>query len=191
LVAYYTAADNGANGVTQHTGEQNGGSVGPNQLYAHLMARLPGYMVPSAYVRLDSLPLTPSGKLDRRALEKPVGNAYPVSAYEAPQGEVETALALIWAEVLKVERVGRYDSFFNLGGQSLLALRVNFLVNDYFQTELTVRTLFDNPVLADFAEALRSASGRTTSELEKVARIGLMVRRMTPKEREVALRAVS
>jgi amino acid adenylation domain-containing protein len=187
LVAYYTAAKNGP---ALHAGDDSG-SVGPSQLRAHLAARLPGYMVPAAYVRLDSLPLTPSGKLDRKALEKPTVDAYPVSAYETPAGDVETALAMMWAEVLKVERVGRHDSFFNLGGQSLLALRVIFLVNDYFLTELTVRTLFENPVLMDFAEALRSVSRRTASELERVAKIGLMVRRMTPEERKAALRAAS
>jgi amino acid adenylation domain-containing protein len=188
LVAYYTAAKNGA---MQHAGDHNNDSVGPNQLRAHLMSRLPSYMVPAVYVHLDSLPLTPSGKLDRRVLEKPTGGAYPVSAYEAPQGEVETALAMIWAEVLKVEKVSRLDSFFNLGGQSLLALRVIFLVNDYFLMDLTVRTLLENPLLMDFAEALRSASGHTAPELERVAKIGLMVRRMTPEERQVALKSNS
>jgi acyl-CoA synthetase (AMP-forming)/AMP-acid ligase II len=188
LVAYYTTAKNG---VAHHAADNNSESAGPSELRAHLAARLPGYMVPAAYVRLDSLPLTPSGKLDRKVLEKPTGGAYPVSAYEAPQGDVETALAMIWAEVLKVEQVGRHDSFFNLGGQSLLALRVIFLVNDYFLTELTIRTLLENPMLMDFAEALRSISGRTTSELERVAKIGLVVRRMTPEERKAALRAVS
>jgi acyl-coenzyme A synthetase/AMP-(fatty) acid ligase len=188
VVAYYTAAKNGA---TQHAGGLNSGSVGPSQLRAHLVARLPGYMVPAAYVRLDSLPLTPSGKLDRKALQKPTSGAYAVSAYEAPQGDVETALAEIWAEVLEVEQVGRHDSFFNLGGQSLLALRVTFLVNDYFLTELTVRTLLENPVLLEFAEVLRSGSERSPSELERVAKIGLMVRRMTPEERRAALSAGS
>jgi hypothetical protein len=188
LVAYYTAATTDS---TQHAGNDNIETVGPSQLRAHLAARLPGYMVPAAYVRLDSLPLTPSGKLDRRALEMPTVDAYPVSAYEVPAGDVETALAMMWAEVLKVERVGRHDNFFNLGGQSLRALRVIFLVNDYFLTELTVRTLFENPVLMDFAEALRSVSRRTAAELERVAKIGLMVRRMTPEERKAALKAAS
>ena len=104
---------------------------------------------------------------------------------------VEAALAMIWSEVLRVERVGRHDSFFNLGGQSLLALRVIFLVNDYFLTELTVRTLLENPVLKDFADTLLSVSGRNREELERVAEIGIMVRRMTPDERKAALKAVS
>jgi amino acid adenylation domain-containing protein len=187
LVAYYTTK----NGVPQDEGDRNGSSVGANQLRAHLAARLPGYMVPAAYIRLDSLPLTPSGKLDAGALRKPASGDYPVSTYEAPRGNVETALAMFWAEVLRVEQVGRHDSFFHLGGQSLLALRVIFLVNDYFLTELTVRTLLENPVLMDFAESLRSVSGRTALELERVAEIGLMVRRMTSEERKAALRAVS
>jgi amino acid adenylation domain-containing protein len=190
LVAYYTAAKENA-GASQSADGSNNGSVGPDGLRAHLASCLPDYMVPSAYVRLDSLPLTPSGKLDRKALARPAGGEYPVSAYETPQGDVETALALMWAEVLKVERVGRNDNFFDLGGQSLLGIRVIFLVNDYFLTELTVRALLEHPVLMDFAETLRSASGRPIAELEKVAKIGLMVLRMTPEEREAALKAVS
>ena len=70
------------------------------------------------------LPLTPNGKLDRKALPAPEGDAYAVRGYEAPVGEIETAVAEIWAEVLKVEHVGRHDNFFDLGGHSLLAVRV-------------------------------------------------------------------
>ena len=91
-------------------------------LRAHLSGRLPDYMLPAAFVRLETLPLTPNGKLDRKAFPAPEGDAYAVRAYEAPQGEIEVELAAIWSELLKVERVGRHDHFFELGGHSLLAV---------------------------------------------------------------------
>ena len=77
------------------------------ELRSHVAARLPEYMVPGAYVELEELPLTANGKLDRKALPEPEGGAYAVRGYEAPKGEIESKLAGIWAEVLKVERVGR------------------------------------------------------------------------------------
>ncbi|WP_186020665.1 phosphopantetheine-binding protein, partial [Burkholderia gladioli] len=109
----------------------------------HLAAQLPDYMVPTAFVRLDALPLSPNGKLDRRALPAPDSSALARQAYEAPQGEIECVLAEIWAELLGVERVGRHDSFFALGGHSLLAVRLTeqlrqrglgLAVRDLFQT---------------------------------------------------------
>src|SRR4029077_5258679 len=98
------------------------GEASAETLRAHVSEALPEYMVPAAYVRLESMPLTPNGKLDRNALPVPEGEAYITRGYEAPIGEIETQLAEIWAEVLKVERVGRHDNFFELGGHSLLAI---------------------------------------------------------------------
>ncbi|MDC0691037.1 phosphopantetheine-binding protein, partial [Mitsuaria sp. RG] len=92
------------------------------ELHGRLQGVLPDYMLPSAYVQLDALPLTANGKLDRRALPQPGSDALVSRAFEAPQGEIETALAAIWAEVLKVEQIGRHDHFFELGGHSLLAV---------------------------------------------------------------------
>ena len=94
------------------------------QLRAHLKQTLPDYMTPSAFVVLDALPLTPNGKLDRKALPAPELRPEGLEDYEAPQGELETALAGVWAEVLGLDRVGRHDDFFELGGHSLLATRV-------------------------------------------------------------------
>jgi hypothetical protein len=136
---------------------------------------------------LESFPVTPNGKLDRKAQPAPLGNAYAVHQYSPPQGKLETALAQIWAEVLKLERVGRYDDFFALGGESLLALRVLYRVNDCFQTELSVRALLEHSVLMDFAQKLRFISGRNTEELEKIAMIWLRIHRMTSEELKAAL----
>ena len=95
------------------------------QLRRFVEARLPDYMVPAAFVLLDALPLTPNGKVDRKALPAPDA-ARPVlqSAYEAPQTVAETTLASIWADVLKLERVGIHDNFFELGGDSILSIQI-------------------------------------------------------------------
>ena len=112
-------------------------------LRAHLAERLPSYMVPAAFVRLDAFPVTAGGKVDRRALPAPEGDALALRGYEAPEGETEQALAEIWAEVLRVERVGRRDSFFDLGGHSLLAVQVISRVRQRLAVEVALRDLFD------------------------------------------------
>ena len=119
-------------------------------LRAHLLASLPDYMVPSAFMQLDAMPLNPNGKLDRKALPAPDGSALAGRAYEAAQGAVETALAQLWCELLNVPRVGRNDNFFELGGHSLLAVT---LVERMRQAGMTVdvRTLFATPTLAALA----------------------------------------
>ncbi|MFC7518993.1 phosphopantetheine-binding protein, partial [Herbaspirillum sp. GCM10030257] len=139
LVAYYT--------------EDEPGTVQVEGMRLHLSAMLPEYMVPAAYVALDALPLTPNGKLDRKALPAPDGDAYAVRAYEAPQGEVETALAAIWAELLGLEKVGRHDNFFQLGGHSLLAVT---LIDRMRRISLhaDIRILFTAPTLAALAAAV-------------------------------------
>ncbi|MBC3777115.1 non-ribosomal peptide synthetase [Pseudomonas sp. SWRI99] len=126
-----------------------------DDLREHLQMRLPQALLPAAYVRLDSLPLTANGKLDRQALPEPEQNAWLSRQYEAPRGSVETALAQIWSEVLKVERVGRHDNFFELGGHSLLAVSV---IERMRQIDLStdVRVLFDQPTLAALAAAVGS-----------------------------------
>jgi aryl carrier-like protein len=107
-------------------------------------------MVPSAFVALDSLPLSPNGKVDRKALPAPDSAAVSIREYEAPVGEMEILLAALWCELLKVERVGRQDHFFELGGHSLLAVS---LIGRLQQAgiEADVRTLFEQPTLAGYA----------------------------------------
>ncbi len=144
-------------------------------LRAHLQAQLPDALVPVAYVRLDALPLTANGKLDRKALPDPEQSALLSRAYEAPQGAVETTLARIWAEVLQVEQVGRHDHFFELGGHSLLAVS---LIERMRQADLSadVRVLFSQPTLAVLAAAV--GSGREVHVPEN--RIAAGCQRITP-----------
>jgi amino acid adenylation domain-containing protein len=120
-------------------------------LRERLGATLPDYMVPSLIVALETLPLNANGKVDRKALPEPGAEAG--REYEAPQGEVEEALAAIWSDVLQVERVGRQDNFFELGGHSLLALSVLERMRARGMA-VQVRTLFQQPVLAAFAQAI-------------------------------------
>ncbi|KAG0323428.1 hypothetical protein BGZ97_004058, partial [Linnemannia gamsii] len=122
-------------------------------LRAHLMTRLSEYMMPVAFVRLDALPLTPNGKLDRRALPAPDDEAFARRTYESPQGEIETALARIWAELFKIEQISRHDSFFALGGHSLLAVQMIERLRRLGLT-VSVRTLFETPTLSVLAQSL-------------------------------------
>ncbi|HEV2146473.1 MAG TPA: amino acid adenylation domain-containing protein, partial [Longimicrobiaceae bacterium] len=139
-------------------------------LRAYLAERLPEYMVPAAYVHLDALPLTPNGKVDRRALPAPERDAYARRGYEAPQGEVEQALAETWAEVLKVERVGRWDHFFELGGHSLLAVQVASRVRQRLGVEVPLGEVFRLPVLAEYARAAADAARADLPPIEPAER---------------------
>ncbi|NIE77849.1 amino acid adenylation domain-containing protein, partial [Pantoea sp. Ap-967] len=126
--------------------------VHPDHLRQALQASLPAHMQPMAFIRLEALPLTSHGKLDRRALPNPDGDVLPGQAYEAPQGELEATLAVVWAQVLGVPRVGRHDNFFELGGHSLLAVT---LVERLRKAGLAidVRVLFAQPTVAALAGA--------------------------------------
>lgn len=141
LVAYYTCAE-------------AGGHIEAETLRSHLAAKLPEYMVPGAFVRLEELPLTVNGKLDRKALPAPDMDSYGAGEYEEPQGETESRLAEIWAEVLKVGRVGRHDNFFDLGGHSLLVIRVASRLRQTFSLDLTIRDLFNHPILSLLAQRI-------------------------------------
>ena len=125
-------------------------------LREHLAARLPGYMVPAAYVRLDALPSTANGKLDRNALPSPDASAYATAPFEAPRGDVETALAEIWTGVLSHARIGRDDNFFALGGHSLLATQVVSRIRDRLHATVSLRAFFEAPTVAGLARVVRT-----------------------------------
>jgi acyl carrier protein len=124
------------------------------ELRTHLRMRLPEYMVPSAFVTLDALPLTPNGKLDRKALPAPAETGDGEAELVEPRTPMEEALAQIWMDVLGVGRVGVHHNFFELGGHSLLAIQIIAQVRDAFGVEVPVRSLFEQPTLANMAAVI-------------------------------------
>ena len=124
-----------------------------NILRLHLKSCLPEYMVPSAIVRLDILPINSNGKLDRKALPAPDNEAYAHQVYEKPQGDTETVVADIWAELLQLDRVSRNDNFFALGGHSLLAVQMVERLRRIGFT-LAVSALFKTPTLSALVQSL-------------------------------------
>ncbi|HEU4884020.1 MAG TPA: amino acid adenylation domain-containing protein, partial [Longimicrobium sp.] len=129
------------------------GEADADALREHLRLSLPEYMVPAAFVRLDALPLTPNGKLDRKALPAPE-LASAEDLYVAPRTPAEEVLAGIWAEVLGLERVGVHDNFFDLGGHSLLIMRLLARIQATFDLEVSIRTVFSMPALEAMAEEI-------------------------------------
>ena len=153
--------------------------VSTSELRGYLKERLPEYMVPSAYVVLEALPLTPSGKVDRRALQaQDLLRPELAEPYTAPRSSVEEVVAGIWRSVLGVERVGVHDSFFELGGHSLLATQVVSRVRGALQVELPLRKLFEEPTVAGLVTEVVNLWGdpetveeiaRTFRELEELS----------------------
>uniref|UniRef100_UPI001E4A91AC condensation domain-containing protein n=1 Tax=Pseudomonas syringae TaxID=317 RepID=UPI001E4A91AC len=143
LVAYLTAPE--------------GVELSAAQLREQLSQGLAEYMIPSAFVTLARFPLTPNGKLDRRALPAPEDDAYASRDYEAPAGDVEHALAEIWQVLLGLERVGRHDHFFELGGHSLLAVQLVSRLRQRFEVEVALRDVFAEPTLQGLARQVASA----------------------------------
>jgi len=129
-------------------------------LRQHLADRLPAYMVPAAFVRLEALPLTRNGKLDRNALPAPDGDAVVHHGYEAPEGAIEQTLAAVGGELLGIERVGRYDDFFELGGHSLSAVQVAAAIEKMLARSLSPGLLFDAPTIEMLSRRLAAGSPR-------------------------------
>jgi amino acid adenylation domain-containing protein len=141
------------------------------ELRAFLRERLPEYMVPSAFVALEAFPLTPNGKVDRRALPAPDARAEE-RPFVAPRTPQEQALAEIWREVLRLDRVGLEDDFFALGGHSLLATQVLSRVRRELGVELPLRALFEASTVRALAERLHGAGAADGPELIRVERGG-------------------
>ncbi|MEO1165825.1 MAG: amino acid adenylation domain-containing protein, partial [Chloroflexota bacterium] len=152
IVAYLVMAD--------------GQAVKPQDIREHLKQHLPNYMIPSVFVGLDTFPLTPNGKINRRALPKPeIADMTTEQVYVAPTNETEATVAKIWADALNVERVGIDDNFFDLGGHSILAIRIFTQIEKTFGQSLPLAALFRAPTVKDFAALLGDMNSETLDSL--------------------------
>ncbi|MBF0395409.1 MAG: amino acid adenylation domain-containing protein [Desulfobacterales bacterium] len=134
------------------------------QLRSFLRESLPEYMIPSAFVLLDKMPLLPNGKIDCKALPQPDISSFQENLYTAPRNSTEEALSQIWSETLNLERIGIHDNFFDLGGHSLLAVRLISRIREKFLIELTVRNLFTAFTIAKLAEYIDAIVWVTNSK---------------------------
>ena len=147
-----------------------GPGVNAESLRAWLKERLPSYMVPAAYVTLESIPMTQHGKVDKKRLPAPDDRAFSAREYEEPRGATEMTLADIWKELLDVPRVGRHDNFFELGGHSLLAVQLVSRIRERLNRDSTLRAVFEHPTLADLAGALLVARSLESVTVERADR---------------------
>jgi len=154
--------------LTTHEGSADAGQLLP-QLKAYLAGALPEHMVPSAWMVLDQLPLTANGKINRKALPAPDGGLLRAE-YVAAQTDTEERLVALWRELLNVERVGIHDNFFDLGGHSLLIIRLHVLIMQYFQKSLSVVDLFRYPTIEKLAGALDRSPSAAAADAESLER---------------------
>ena len=117
---------------------------------------LPYYMVPSALVYMDVLPITPNGIVDKRALHEPISADFVSTEYVSARNDIEACLIDIWQQVLEVDRVGIYDDFFDLGGHSLLINRVSIQLKQKIGVDLPLRTLFEVPTISALSEIINA-----------------------------------
>jgi amino acid adenylation domain-containing protein len=156
--------------IAYYTSDRNGPAPGAKVLRDYLSGKLPEYMVPAAYVRLESLPLTPNGKLDRKMLPAPEVDAYPLGGNEteAPADQIaadqiEERLKHVFCSVLGLSAVGVNDDFFDLGGQSLMVAQLFREINFRFNLELPLATLFQAPTIRHLAALIRNSGGEQMS----------------------------
>jgi acyl carrier protein len=155
---------------------QNAAEIDAANLRSHLRAKLPAHMVPQQFIELTKLPLTPARKVDRKNLPAPTGDTgVALSGYVAPRSEIEETLAAIWENLIGVSSIGINENFFDIGGNSLLALRLIHRINEIFQLSLSVRQLFDMPTIGDFALSVEEAllaeiNSLTDEEAEQILR---------------------
>jgi amino acid adenylation domain-containing protein len=148
-------AGSGERQLVAYAGRRGGQAPGAEELKEFLRSRLPVYLVPSLFIVLDALPLAPNGKVNRKALPPPEAALEPRTSFVAPRTPTERLLARLWAEGLKIERVGVDDDFFELGGHSLLAAEISARLQEVLQTDAPLLTLFfQNPTISGLAAGL-------------------------------------
>ena len=150
------------------------------ELRRYAQRQLPEYMMPAAFVLLDELPLTASGKIDRRALPAPERQRAE-TAYTGPRTDVEERLSNIWADLLQIERVGVHDNFFELGGHSLLATQMVSRIRQAFRVELPLQVLFESPTVGELSRAIAAARA-SQEDSSEVARMLEQLKQLSPDE---------
>jgi len=158
--------------VAYLVGRANENGLNARELRKYLRTKLPEHMVPASYVLVEKMPLLPSGKVNRRALEETAGVGLSEQGLVKARTEVERKLAEIWMELLKTKEVGVDQNFFELGGHSLLVLQVMARIRRMFEVELAVRTMFEEPTIAGLAK-----------EIEKAEALGLKAKMPTLERR--------
>ncbi len=162
-------------------------NLSAQDVLAYLRNSLPEYMLPNGVVFLSAFPLTSSGKVDRRALPAYTGEPVGETDIEEPHNALEKALAILWAQVLGVEQVGRTQSFFDLGGQSLLAMRLAAEIGEMFQVKIPLSMIFEYPSVAAMAEAITSL-GKPLAHIQEMAELFIEVSSLSDEEIEARLR---
>jgi len=143
-------------------------ALGTAWIRQHLLSLLPDYLIPEQFLVLDELPLTPGGDYDLSALPEPAAESSPVDSYVAPRTPVEQQLAGIVKELLGIDRVGVYDSFFGLGGSSFLAARLTSRLREIFDVDLPLRDVFASPTVDGLAQIITSIHELSAAERRQV-----------------------
>jgi amino acid adenylation domain-containing protein len=154
------------------------GRADPTELRQALKGHLPEYMIPGGWIQLQEMPLTHSGKLDRKRLPTPSSRKPALDRYVAPRSATEEVLAEIWLEVLQIERVGVYDNFFDSGGHSLSAMRVVSRIRETLFVDISLRSLFEAPTVAELSEIVTALEPRR-GQVEEIAKFVRLVQERT------------
>jgi acyl-CoA synthetase (AMP-forming)/AMP-acid ligase II/acyl carrier protein len=187
LVAYVVPSDDHGSSTTG-TPDAGDPSLVIAELRHFLRAKLPNYMVPAAFVLMDTLPVTPNGKIDRRALLALAdARSELIAIYVAPRTPAEELLASLWAEVLGVAQVGVHDNFFDLGGHSLLATRLIAQLRETFQVELPLRALFEHPTVATQVAVVEQACQAARSRDDRIAAMLAKIQQLSDDEARALL----